>query len=178
MGHALERSSRSTVQAGLFGRKAAVDLTTEYDYIIVGGGTAGCVLANRLSAKPDARVLVIEAGKDKSHKEMKVKVPVGLLKILRGELDWNYNTASTDSVAGREVYLCRGKALGGSSCTNVMLYNRGAAGDYDNWAAECGDETWNAANMLPFFKKAEDCHAKTASRECAQMPFYPHLIFV
>lgn len=135
---------------------SAPDAAAEYDYIIVGGGTAGCVLANRLSASPMARVLVLEAGAADSHKSMVVKVPVGLLKILKGKLDWDYNTAPSATLGGREVYLCRGKLLGGSSCTNVMLYNRGAAGDYDKWAAECGDDSWNAANMLPYFKKSED----------------------
>lgn len=149
--------SRTGLQAGLF--RTAPSAEQEYDYIIVGGGTAGCVLANRLSADRAARVLVLEAGSEKAHKSMLVKVPVGLLKILKGEHDWFYTTAPSKALIGREVYLCRGKLLGGSSCTNVMLYNRGAAADYDNWASECGDASWNAANMLPFFKKAEDCRS-------------------
>ncbi|KAG8468597.1 hypothetical protein KFE25_013680 [Diacronema lutheri] len=152
---------RTTALAGLF-RRAPTPATVAdeaYDYIIVGGGTAGCVLANRLSADGDARVLVLEAGSEKAHKSMIVKIPVGLLKLLKSEHDWFYQTAPSPSISGREVYLCRGKMLGGSSCTNVMLYNRGAAGDYDRWAAECGDDTWNAAGMLPFFKRAEDCRS-------------------
>lgn len=148
---------RSHLRAGLFRPAPAAE--QEYDYIIVGGGTAGCVLANRLSAERDARVLVLEAGSGKAHKSMTVKIPVGLLKLLKGEHDWFYTTAPSAALVGREVYLCRGKLLGGTSCTNVMLYNRGAAEDYDRWARECGDDTWNAANMLPFFKKAEDCRS-------------------
>lgn len=129
----------------------------EYDYIILGGGTAGCVLANRLSASPNLRVLVLEAGSATAHKSMVVKIPVGLLKLLKTPVDWDYSTAPSDATKGREVYICRGKLVGGSSCTNVMLYNRGAAGDYDKWAQECDDDSWSAKNMLPFFKKAEDC---------------------
>lgn len=151
------RAVRTSPLAGLF--RGAPPLEQEYDYIIVGGGTAGCVLANRLSAVHDARVLVLEAGSEKAHKSMIVKIPVGLLKLFKGEHDWSYTTAPSTALVGREVYLCRGKLLGGSSCTNVILYNRGAAADFDNWAVECGDASWNAANMLPFFKKAEDCRS-------------------
>lgn len=154
-----------TAPTMLFGRgeaRAAAVESAEYDYIVVGGGTAGCVLANRLTDQPDTRVLVLEAG-TRAHKSMIVKAPVGLMKIFKSKLDWNFQTAPSQDLKGREVYICRGKMLGGSSCANVVLYNRGAAADYDAWADECGDPTWNAENLLPYFKKAQNCVSKENS---------------
>ena len=128
----------------------------KYDYIIVGGGTAGCVLANRLSSDPSTSVLVIEAGRA-SPKHPYVRIPVAILKLFKSAWDWNFATEPTSDTGDRPVYLCRGKGLGGSSCTNVMLYTRGAAADYDAWAKECGDDSWTGASMVPYFKRAEAC---------------------
>lgn len=128
----------------------------KYDYIIVGGGTAGCVLANRLSSKPDTNVLLIEAG-TRSPKHPYVRIPVAILKLFKSAWDWDFATEPASNLAERSLYLCRGKGLGGSTCTNVMLYVRGAASDYDTWARECGDDSWTASSMLQYFKRAEDC---------------------
>ena len=130
--------------------------TTSYDYIIAGGGTAGCVLANRLSEDPSKKVLVLEAG-DRGPNSPLVKIPVAILKLFKSAYDWNFATKPSEAVADRSLYVCRGKGLGGSSLTNVMLYNRGSANDYDAWAAACGDDSWGAEEMLGYFKKAEDC---------------------
>lgn len=127
-----------------------------YDYIIVGGGTAGCVLANRLSADDSKRVLVVEAG-DGSPRHPYVRIPVAVLKLFKSQWDWNFATEPSAQLGDRSLYLCRGKGLGGSSNINVMLYTRGASGDYDKWARECGDETWTGASMLKYFKRAEKC---------------------
>lgn len=148
----------------MFSRGAmnSVSADEQFDYIVVGGGTAGCVLANRLSALGDARVLVLEGG-TASHKDKLVRIPVGILKLFKTDHDWDFTTAPQPSLKGREVYLCRGKGLGGSSCMNVMLYNRGAAQDYDDWAEECGDESWRAEHMIPYFKRPEDNLSKENS---------------
>lgn len=128
----------------------------EYDYIIVGGGTAGCVLANRLSSNPNKSVLVVEAG-TASPSHPLVKIPVAILKLFKSAWDWDFATEPAPEVGDRQIYLCRGKGLGGSSCTNVMLYTRGSAQDYDGWAQACGDDTWTGSSMLQYFRRAEDC---------------------
>ena len=114
---------------------------TSYDYVIAGGGTAGCVLANRLSEDPTKKVLVLEAG-DRGPNSPLVKIPVAILKLFKSAYDWNFATAPAEAVGDRSLYVCRGKGLGGSSLTNVMLYNRGSPGDYDAWASACGDASW------------------------------------
>jgi len=159
--------TRPAATMGVFGKRVlnAHPEGEAYDYVVVGGGTAGCVLANRLSADPAARVLVLEAGEAKAHKSLMVKVPVGLLKIFKSAADWNYAAGPAGATGSREVYLCRGKMFGGSSCANVMLYNRGAAADYDAWAAECGDRSWSAERLLPFFTKAENNLSRENARE-------------
>ena len=129
---------------------------TSYDYVIAGGGTAGCVLANRLSEDPSKKVLVLEAG-DRGPNSPLVKIPVAILKLFKSAYDWNFSTSPAEAVADRSLYVCRGKGLGGSSLTNVMLYNRGSPGDYDAWASACGDASWGSGPMLDYFKKAEDC---------------------
>jgi choline dehydrogenase len=125
----------------------------EYDYIIVGAGSAGCVLANRLSASPDLRVLVLEAGgKDKSPL---IHMPAGFFPILQGKkFKWQYETVPQRHLDQRVLADARGKVLGGSSSINGMCYSRGAPEIYDLWAAE-GNAGWSYAEVLPYFKRAE-----------------------
>ena len=115
------------------------------DYIIVGGGAAGCVLAERLTAAdPECRVLMLEAGVDGS-RDMRIRVPAALVKVFKSEHDWDFHTEPVDGTR-RGVYLCRGKVLGGSSSTNVMLYHRGTPADYDSWVAR-GAEGWGPGQI-------------------------------
>ncbi len=131
---------------------------TQFDYIIVGAGTAGCLLANRLSANASKRVLLIEAGrKDDYHW---VHIPVGYLYCIGNpRTDWLYNTAPDAGLNGRSLRYPRGKVLGGCSSINGMIYMRGQARDYDQWADITGDARWRWDNALPYFKLHEDHHA-------------------
>jgi choline dehydrogenase len=133
---------------------------TTFDYIIIGAGTAGCLLANRLSADATKRVLLIEAGrKDDYHW---IHIPVGYLYCIGNpRTDWLYNTEPAAGLNGRALRYPRGKALGGCSSINGMIYMRGQARDYDRWAQETGDDTWGWQNALPYFKLHED-HYKGA----------------
>ena len=107
---------------------------TTYDYVIVGAGSAGCVLANRLSEDPSVRVLLLEAGgKDRSPN---IKIPAAFAKQFHTKLDWDFATEPEPHVDGRSLYIPRGKALGGSSSMNAMLYVRGRPLDYDRWEAQ------------------------------------------
>jgi len=131
----------------------------EYNYILVGGGTASCVLAKRLlEANPDNKILVLEAGSD-DYEHKYIKVPAAIGRLFKSDKDWDY-TSSSSTEAGLSpthegVYLCRGKVLGGSSCTNVLLYNRGSARDYDGWKVP----GWSSRDVLQYFKKSENNHA-------------------
>jgi len=131
-----------------------------FDYIIVGGGTAGCLLANRLSADASKRVLLIEAGrKDDYHW---IHIPVGYLYCIGNpRTDWLYNTEPDAGLNGRSLRYPRGKTLGGCSSINGMIYMRGQARDYDQWAQLTGDDAWRWDNALPHFKLHED-HYKGA----------------
>ena len=130
---------------------------THFDYIIVGAGTAGCLLANRLSANPNKRVLLIEAGgRDNYHW---VHIPVGYLYCIGNpRTDWLYKTAPDDGLNGRSLRYPRGKVLGGCSSINGMIYMRGQARDYNHWAEVTGDARWRWDNCVPYFKLHEDYH--------------------
>ena len=130
---------------------------TTFDYIIVGAGTAGCLLANRLSADATKRVLLIEAGRRDDYHW--IHVPVGYLYCIGNpRTDWMYKTEAEDGLNGRSLIYPRGKTLGGCSSINGMIYMRGQARDYDGWAQLLGDESWNWNNSLPYFKMHEDHH--------------------
>lgn len=127
----------------------------EFDYIVVGGGAAGCVLANRLSADPEVTVLLLEAGNDE--KWIWTRIPVGYLYCINNpRTDWCYKTEPEDGLNGRSIIYARGKGLGGSTLINAMLYLRGQAQDYDRWAQLTGDDGWRWDNVLPQFKRVED----------------------
>jgi choline dehydrogenase-like flavoprotein len=125
----------------------------EHEYVIVGAGSAGCVLANRLSADPHTRVLLIEAGG--SDRKMNVRIPVGFAKQFRTDLDWAYTAEPDPNLIGRSMFLPRGRCLGGSSSMNAMIYMRGHRHDYDTWASELGAPGWSYDEVLPVFKRSE-----------------------
>jgi len=126
---------------------------TSTDYIIVGAGSAGCVLANRLSADPDRRVMVIEAGGRDSHPLM--KLPFAFMKLqFSPRLNWDYWSEPEPGLEGRKLWLPRGKCLGGTSSINGMVYSRGHPGDYDEWAA-LGAIGWSWDEVLPYFRRSE-----------------------
>jgi len=125
-----------------------------YDYIIVGAGSAGCVLANRLSADPAISVLLLEAGPRDWNPF--IHMPAGLSKLVNFKsLNWNYQTEPEPALNNRRLYWPRGKVLGGSSSINAMCYSRGHRSDYDHWAAE-GNPGWSWEDVLPYFRRSED----------------------
>lgn len=127
----------------------------EYDYIIVGAGTAGCVLANRLTRDKNATVLLIEAGGKDDY--VWIHIPVGYLHCIGNpRTDWLYRTEPEVGLGGRSLIYPRGKVLGGSSSINGMIYMRGQSGDYDRWADVSGDSSWRWDRVLPLFKQSED----------------------
>ena len=123
------------------------------DYVIVGAGSAGCVLANRLSEDPSCRVLLLEAGGSNRHPN--ITIPAAFANQFRTKLDWNFWTEPEPDCNGRSLYLPRGKSLGGSSSMNAMLYVRGRPLDYEMWEAQ-GATGWGWDGVLPYFLKAED----------------------
>ena len=128
-------------------------MSQKFDYIIVGAGSAGCVLADRLTEDSGTRVLVIEAGgRDRSPN---IKIPAAFAKQFHTKLDWDFSTEPEPHVGGRSLYVPRGKSLGGSSSMNAMLYVRGRPLDYDLWEAQ-GAAGWGWRDVLPYFLKSED----------------------
>jgi choline dehydrogenase len=128
---------------------------TTFDYIIIGAGTAGCLLANRLSVDPSKRVLLLEAGRRDDYHW--IHIPVGYLYCIGNpRTDWLYQTEPDAGLNGRQLRYPRGKTLGGCSSINGMIYMRGQARDYDSWAQLTGDASWTWDNCLPHFKKHED----------------------
>ncbi len=122
-----------------------------YRYVIVGAGSAGCVLAGRLSADPACRVLLLEAGR--SDRKREIRIPVGFTKLLQSAYDWNYRTSKQPQLSDRELYWPRGKTLGGSSSINGQAWTRGHRVDYDGWAQSCPG--WSYDEVLPYFQRAE-----------------------
>ncbi|MDT8438974.1 MAG: choline dehydrogenase [Wenzhouxiangellaceae bacterium] len=125
-----------------------------FDYIIIGAGSAGCVLANRLSEDPDCRVLLLEAGPRDWNPF--IHMPAGLARLVSFKsINWNYQTEPEPQLNGRRLYWPRGRVLGGSSSINAMCYIRGHASDYDDWR-DLGNPGWGFADVLPYFRRAED----------------------
>jgi choline dehydrogenase len=125
-----------------------------YDYVIVGGGSAGCVMAARLSEMPDAKVLLLEAGP--SDRNPYIHMPCGFFKMTGGPLTWGYRTAPAKHAGGREMVYPQARVLGGGSSINAQVYTRGAPEDYDSWAKDDGCTGWSWSELLPYFVKSED----------------------
>ena len=128
-----------------------------YDYIIIGAGSAGCMLAKRLTENPNKKVLLIEAGKSDHY--IWIHIPVGYLYCIDNpRADWRFKTAAEKGLNGRSLLYPRGKVLGGCSSINGMIYMRGQVGDYDSWVEATGDDAWSWENALERYKKFEDYH--------------------
>ena len=131
----------------------AQDTDSTFDTIIVGGGSAGCILAGRLSEEPTRRVLLLEAGAWDTN--WLIHIPLGVGKIWNNpKYKWSYRGAPEAGLAGRSIYHPRGKVMGGSASINIMAFVRGAPGDYDLWA-QTGLTDWSYEKVLPYFKRLE-----------------------
>jgi choline dehydrogenase len=124
-----------------------------HDYVIVGAGSAGCVLASRLTENPDVRVLVLEAGPPDTADE--IHIPAAVSQLFQGPYDWNYQTIPQQRAGDRSIYWPRGRVLGGSSSINAMIYIRGSRHDYDTWRDEYGCDGWGYTDLLPYFLRSE-----------------------
>jgi choline dehydrogenase len=142
---------------------ALIDLNTmtqanTYDYIIIGAGSAGCMLAKRLTENPNKKVLLIEAGKNDNY--IWIHIPVGYLYCIDNpRADWRFKTAAEKGLNGRSLLYPRGRVLGGCSSINGMIYMRGQAGDYESWVQATGDDSWSWENALKRYKSFEDYHS-------------------
>ena len=136
---------------------------SKYDFVIVGGGSAGSALANRLSASPSNRVLVLEAGRPDYRFDVFIHMPAALTFPIGSRFyDWKYESEPEPFMNGRRIYHARGKVLGGSSSINGQIFQRGNPLDYERWAADPGMASWDYAHCLPYFKKMETCLAAAA----------------
>ncbi len=129
-----------------------------FDYVVVGAGSAGAALANRLSADPSNSVVLLEAGGRDTNQS--IHIPAAFSALFKSEFDWNYETTPQAGLAGRTIYWPRGKVLGGSSSLNAMMWVRGFAADYDGWAGLAGNG-WSYESLLPIFKKVENVESAT-----------------
>ncbi len=135
-------------------------MAARYDFIIVGGGSAGCALANRLSTDPANRVLVLEAGRPDYPFDVYIHMPAALTFPIGNRFyDWGYESEPEPFMNGRRIYHARGKVLGGSSSINGQIFQRGNPLDYERWASDSGMGSWDYAHCLPYFKRMENCLA-------------------
>ncbi|WP_149359563.1 GMC family oxidoreductase [Lolliginicoccus suaedae] len=139
------------------------------DYVIVGAGSAGAALAARLSEKPGTTVALLEAGPPDDNQF--IHIPAAFSKLFRSEYDWDYSTASQPGLAGRKIYWPRGKTLGGSSSMNAMMWVRGYAADYDQWASTAGED-WSFQKLLPYFQRIEHVEGATPPGDGADGPLH------
>lgn len=143
-------------------------MTEAFDYVVVGAGSAGCVLASRLSEDEDVRVLLLEAGGSDWHPL--IRVPLGIGKLYQHQMyDWRYRSEPEPGLDDRRLEIPRGKVLGGSSSINVMNYCRGDRGDFDRWAAN-GAKGWSYTDMLPYFKRRKPRKTVRPRRAAARAP--------
>ena len=132
----------------------------QYDFVIIGGGSAGSALASRLSADLAHRVLVLEAGRSDYPWDVFIHMPAALTFPIGSRFyDWKYESEPEPFMNGRRIYHARGKVLGGSSSINGMIFQRGNPLDYQRWAADPGMAAWDYAHCLPYFKRMENCLA-------------------
>jgi choline dehydrogenase len=131
---------------------------TGYDVVIVGGGPAGCILANRLTADPSVRVLLLEAGGTDHKWDLRIQLPLAMgFPVGNRNFDWRYESEPEPGLGSRRLHEPRGKVLGGSSSINGMIYERGHRASYDRWAAEAGSPEWDYAHCEPYFRRLEGC---------------------